>query len=252
MPLLPSPTITSRRARTAAAQKAPVAVRQSARIASAAVRRPGWTATDNGLSATSVIVQRLSTSEPLHPAGQRVVLVPEVLCNILSFCDWYTIMSVSRASQYGRAVAQMATRGIISRTIYPFITLNEFYEFTMMLDSTGAVVTGSVARRVLYANSRMARDAANNEEGKMFMSRDLNIVVPSGQAKACKAWFNSRGYGPFKKTAVQGPYSEVLRTFDVATRPQNGDIPVSSILSTFYVFESDSKFSGMQSYPQSQ
>lgn len=153
---------------------------------------------------------------------------PELLRLVLLEADWSTVMAVSRSCRYGRHMAQEVVRTHFQDVLDPFVERDDWMEFFHMLDTTGAGVIGSVARRLLYTNSNLHLQAVCGGESKFLESKDLNLVVPSGHIEAVKDWFLARGVSSFKQEGIQLPYSGVVRAFYSGTRRRVGNMPVST------------------------
>lgn len=162
-------------------------------------------------------------------AAQIVYHIPELLELIVVLCDWSTIMAVSRVNRYSRSISQAAIRLLVRSVLYPFIMRTDFHDFMAMLDASGAVVIGSVARRLLFSNSKLERRAVLEDDLRYLRSRDLNIVVPSGGMTMVRTWFVDHGYVGWTREAPQLPYVDVLRSFHTAHRCHAPGKPVSRI-----------------------
>lgn len=92
------------------------------------------------------------------PSANLVFNTPEMRALILSSCDHFTVMAVSRASRTGRCAAQDEIRSRLRALLSPFIAAERLPSFTDMLEGTGAVIVGSVARQVFMVNCLYLED----------------------------------------------------------------------------------------------
>lgn len=232
MALLPSISL-STRSPGSQIPSSPTKVRKLARIAVSLVKRvariPGWSQSfDRTLrTASPTIVHDPYLDGAVHGSGLEVFYTPELLRMILILADWPTIMAMSRTSQYARFCSQLAVRALLKEVLDPFVGRTDFVDFVRMMDATGCGITGSVARRLLYTNSKLHLRAVVDNTKKYTTSKDLNIVVPNGHIDAVKAWFVARGVPSFEQEATQMPYSSVVKAFYRGKRPKIGNIPVS-------------------------
>jgi hypothetical protein len=88
----------------------------------------------------------------------------ELRAMMIRHCDHYTVMMLSRANKSCRRTAEDEIRRRIRLVVSPFIGPSRFNHFLEMLNRTGAVVGGSVARRLLTINSIFLEDL----DGKGF------------------------------------------------------------------------------------
>jgi hypothetical protein len=92
------------------------------------------------------------------PKSRNVYRMPELLNTILEYCDHSTVMAVSRVDCHGRLQAQNEIRSRIRSLVTQFIDSNHFLSFMNMLATTGAVIIGSVARRLFTINAIYMED----------------------------------------------------------------------------------------------
>jgi hypothetical protein len=89
-----------------------------------------------------------------------------------------------------------------------------------MLDKTGGLLVGSVARRLLAMNTAwwfegemVATNKYNPDDVRLQnpydFSMDLNLIVPHGQVDACKAYLEEVGYGAWTEERVSVHFRNV-------------------------------------------
>lgn len=150
---------------------------------------------------------RLPTLQSLEDlrASRQDQLTCRIYLRILPFCDWYSLMSLSRTSGVWRAAVQLEVRDRMESMVDPFVPNGNLNSFMCMLEDTQAAVVGSVARRLLAAGSEYMRERLEHGYLQWDYSFDLNILVPSSSFDNCVRWFRSQGYVVGYGT-VKGPY----------------------------------------------
>ena len=118
----------------------------------------------------------------------------KILLRILSFCDWYALMKVSRTSRRGRAAVQYQIWCRLETKIRPFLPNAPLNTFIQMLDDTGAAVVGSICRRLLASGSEYIQESQAKGTPVSDKSFDLNLLVPAKSFARCLQWFASQGY----------------------------------------------------------
>lgn len=154
--------------------------------------------------------------------ADEVYNVPELLGYILSFCDWRTVMAVSRADDAGRVAARWAVQERIRSTIHPFVASENFHGFLKMLQDTGAGVVGSNVRRMLACNSGYDADIPQTLSAKLQSSHDLNMLVHAEQADSMVDWFTAQGYGGWKYIQIFEGYASSVDNVLVGILPKLG------------------------------
>ncbi|RXW11779.1 hypothetical protein EST38_g14076 [Candolleomyces aberdarensis] len=137
--------------------------------------------------------------------------VPEMRSTILSFCDHFTVMAVSRVNSDGRRSAQAEMRIRVRLVVSPFIARDCFDDFLEMLDETRAIIVGSVARRLLNMNCMFLQDMP--DVNRYTICGDLNFIVPKGQRVACQRWLTVEGFGFWGDNSPHTAFKTVAHSF---------------------------------------
>lgn len=165
------------------------------------------------------IVILLPNPDDGSPGGR--LPVDALLC-LLTHCDWYALMTLSRGSRGYRAAVRCEIGSRMAVVIQPFIPLGTLNSFVHMLDDTGAAVVGSVCRRLLASASHYTHPTSLHSEGVKDKSFDLNLLVPSAGFNMCIRWFVSQGY-TMGGASVEWPYGGAVSEI------VNGYLPVSRL-----------------------
>ncbi|RXW18747.1 hypothetical protein EST38_g7113 [Candolleomyces aberdarensis] len=165
-------------------------------------------------------------SSPPIPKANFVFNMSEMLSCILQYCDHSTVMSISRLNRHGRLHAQSEIRLRVRLLLLPFVPKAAFASFMDMLNDTGAVIMGSVARHLFTINSIFIEDLKSLSFLSTFLlavvpyavmtgahrelytsCADLNLAVPPGRHYACIAWFTEHGYSSWTALEDRKPIS---------------------------------------------
>jgi hypothetical protein len=170
------------------------------------------------------------------PFASDVYFTSELLSTILIHCDHSTVMAVSRLNRYGRRSAQEEIRQRIRRVLDPFVTANEYVSFMEMLQTTGSIIIGSVARRLFTMKAMYIEDLRGSYIPRWSIvarlidctghTRDiytscanLNIVTQASQGATCRQWFSQRSYRswtPFDEREPNTGFVRVANSFATA------------------------------------
>ncbi|RXW15201.1 hypothetical protein EST38_g10654 [Candolleomyces aberdarensis] len=159
----------------------------------------------------------------VHICGAASVFgAPEILMEILSYCDFPTVMAVSRTNKHGRRVAQIVVRDRFRQVLAPFVGSAQFTSFVRMLTTTGSAVNGSIVRRLLAQQCDFMLLA--NSVIRYNRSANVNIITPRGQLDSCKSWFtDNEGYTIWERKTIAIPYKTVVRDLWVGEKPRCAD-----------------------------
>jgi hypothetical protein len=149
--------------------------------------------------------------------ADTVFALPDVMLEVLAYCDWFTIMCFSRTSVQGRTIAQAAVRWHLRPLLEPFFPSETFFPFMAMLNELGGGIIGSIPRLLLAQNSVMHMCMQKSGDTS-FRAFDLNIVVPRGKLESCRTWFKRRGYLYWADLDISLPYLSTVSAFSVSVR----------------------------------
>jgi hypothetical protein len=139
----------------------------------------------------------------------------EVLMWILSYCDFPTVMSISRTNRHGRRIAQTVIRDRFRRVLDPYIPSSRFNSFVDLLQQTRSGVTGSIARQLLTIESAFAL----SNPAKAARSTNLNILAAHNEYSTWRRWFKNEGYVNWQQTAVSTPWRSCVIDVWVGEKP---------------------------------
>ncbi|KAJ2919826.1 hypothetical protein MD484_g592, partial [Candolleomyces efflorescens] len=151
------------------------------------------------------------------PRSREVFALSEIMLEILQYCDWYTLMSVSRSSVFGRSLARIVIRGRLRSLITPFMPPDLFLPFMTMLHNLGGGIIGSVPRLMLAQNA-VFHLCMTKRGDKSFHAFDLNIVVPYGKLERCRSWFEARGFTHWADFDISTAFLSTVVAFTVSVR----------------------------------
>ncbi|KAJ2913795.1 hypothetical protein MD484_g6603, partial [Candolleomyces efflorescens] len=176
----------------------------------------------------SILTRAKKRSSPAHMADRLLLLItllgvhirdaasvfssPEILLMILSYCDFPTVISVSRANRHGRMVAQTVFRDRFRTVLTPYVPADRFNAFVDLLRQTRSGVTGSVVRLLLAIGSYWI------EKGTPRLS-NLNILAAHNRFADWKKWFKDEGYVNWQQTSVAQPWKRCVIDVWVGEKP---------------------------------
>ncbi|KAJ2914796.1 hypothetical protein MD484_g5625, partial [Candolleomyces efflorescens] len=146
--------------------------------------------------------------------------LPELVQEILSWCDFPTLMAISRVNQHFRELAMVAVRIRLRDHVAPFIPRLDFWPFMDMLNATGGAIVGSVPRMVLSENAIF--NALHMEDGGARFSppHNMNLIVRHGMLELARDWLTQHGgYSVWEKVKLHGAFREVALEIYRGTRP---------------------------------
>lgn len=167
------------------------------------------------LKDTSIAVRCLVEADAVYN-------IPELLGHILGFCDWRTVMSVSRTDPIGRSVARWVIQERIRFILQPFVPAECFNSFLTLLHDTGSAVVGSIIRRLLALNSGHDVDIPQRLLPKLNSSHDINLLVQAENADAWVDWYTNQGYGGWRYVAVYEGYTSSVDSVMLGLFPRLG------------------------------
>ncbi|RXW11430.1 hypothetical protein EST38_g14425, partial [Candolleomyces aberdarensis] len=156
--------------------------------------------------------------------------MPELVLEVLSYCDFSTVMAVSRTNSHGRSIARLAVLYRIRRELKPFIPSSRFIDFIDMLHLAGGGIVGSVAR-LMFADNSLYLMGEVGEDGLPAKSKpaDLNLVVLPRKMDLAIKHFKSHGYSKWSKIAVAEPYRGMVTEVKEGIRPASGNQPKATV-----------------------
>jgi hypothetical protein len=162
------------------------------------------------------------------PAVVFALSLPEVVQEILSWCDFPTLMAFSRVNQYCRELAMTAVRIKLRDYVQPFISRFDFWPFMDMLDAVGGAIVGSLPHLLLSDNA-IFHVLKKDDGGTRFNPpSDMNLVVRNGMLDFAIDWLTIyRGYTEWQKIKMQDAFKEVATEVHRGTRPAANGAKVS-------------------------
>ncbi|KAJ2911696.1 hypothetical protein MD484_g8717, partial [Candolleomyces efflorescens] len=155
-----------------------------------------------------------SNSKSIH-----FFFTPELVVNMLSFCDFPTVMAVARTGTYGRSMARTAVLFRVRAELLPFIPREDFHTFMEMLYDTEGGIVGSVARLMLADNSLFMIQESRSGHTSLNSPFDLNIAVPVRFKTVAQTFFESLRYIGWKKLTLHPAYDDHVSEIWRAVRP---------------------------------
>ncbi|KAH6869862.1 hypothetical protein BKA70DRAFT_1418485 [Coprinopsis sp. MPI-PUGE-AT-0042] len=152
----------------------------------------------------------LRRSDRIRHAKKLISLVftiPELFLRVISQLDWHDLMRIAKVSKHGQACVRVQISDRIRYLLDRWIPAIHMQDFLNALNRSGAVVVGSVARRLFSLHCEWYEMAMKRGElHTMDWSYDLNIVAPAGRAAECRAFFQSIGYDTWLSEEVACHY----------------------------------------------
>ncbi|RDB17859.1 hypothetical protein Hypma_000841 [Hypsizygus marmoreus] len=153
----------------------------------------------------------LSSSHAVFHARQTILFgntalvyaCSELMAKILSHCSIATIVSFSHVDITAREHAQAAIRTRITRVIRRFLNAVEREAFFQKLGESNAGLCGSVAMSVVTTSMIF---------GERERPRDLNVIVPLGEAREWHTYLISLGYDFEEKVPIHESFHGKILT----------------------------------------
>ncbi|RXW13368.1 hypothetical protein EST38_g12485 [Candolleomyces aberdarensis] len=120
--------------------------------------------------------------------------IPEMRAILLRYCDHFTVMALSRVNQEGRRSAQVEIRARLKMVVAPFVPSERFASFMNLLQITGTIIIGSVARRLFTINSAFIQDIDEPEVKRYTTSANLNLCTPPGKRDLVVRWLTNEKF----------------------------------------------------------